>query len=196
MKKTFALTTLLLLFTALAYAGPPLPNSPGGSSSFTLPASPTNGNIVKWGANNYTFTDGGSLAPDNSTAAAGGSFGLLKDSSGNIVADTITGSGMTAGRAYYLASNVPTAADATSAATLPRPAVCVALSATVCAKSGVWVTTGLTADSLYYVPVATGGGALTTTPPAASGNIRQIVGYSEGTTKLHIAPQLVTVEVK
>jgi hypothetical protein len=98
---------------------------------------------------------------------------------------TITGSGFTAGRSYYIASNgTITEADATSTSTLPSPAVGVAISTTAIRTRGKWTTTGLTAGSRYWVPV--GGGALTVTKPTGSGNQQQCMGVAISTTVLQI----------
>jgi len=107
-----------------------------------------------------------------------------------------TGSNLTAGRAYYLAATTGalTEADATSAATLPSPAVCVAVSTNVCAKSGRLITSGLTAGSVYYVKV--GGGLVTTTVPSATGNQIQRIGVASSTTVLEIMPSIDVGEAK
>jgi hypothetical protein len=106
-----------------------------------------------------------------------------------LVGHAVTTTGLTAGRAYYVsAADTYTAADATSAATLPSPAVCVAISTTVCQFSGTYTTTGLTAGAIYYVPV--GGGAITATAPSASNNQIQRIGVARSTTVLQILPSL------
>ena len=106
-----------------------------------------------------------------------------------LVGHAITTTSLTAGRPYYVsAADTYTAADATSAATLPSPAICVAISTTVCQVSGTYTTTGLTAGAVYYVPV--GVGALTATPPSGSGNQIQRVGVARSTTVLQIMPSL------
>lgn len=103
---------------------------------------------------------------------------------------SITGSGMTVGYAYYQGASALVAADATSAATLPSPAICVAVSSTSCRSHGILTTTGLTKGSVYYVPPNTGGAALTTTPPAVSGYQVQRIGVALSTTTLLIMPSL------
>ena len=98
----------------------------------------------------------------------------------------IIGSGLTAGRSYYLAASTGTLteADATSVSTLPNPAICVATSTTICRRIGKWTTTGLTAGSPYYVPV--GGGAVSATKPTGSGNGQQAIGQASSSTVLEI----------
>jgi hypothetical protein len=117
------------------------------------------------------------------------SFTVPNDAN-NIIAST----GMTAGRAYYIAAGpTVTEANATSSATLPSPALCIAVSATECRKSGKWTTTGLTVGGVYYVPV--GGGAITTTVPSASGNQIQRVGVASASTTLEIMPSIDVVGI-
>jgi hypothetical protein len=62
------------------------PTDTSKQDALTLPASPAEGHIVTWGANNKSLGDGGDLAPDNSTA----NHILKKDGSGNI-ADAAAG---------------------------------------------------------------------------------------------------------
>jgi len=129
------------------------------------------------------------------TLASGGTgVTAAKDTDSTVIATTeyvdnqfvIIGSGMTAGRAYYLAATTGTLteADATSITTLPTPAICVATSATVCRRIGKWVTTGLTAGAMYYVPV--GGGAVSVSKPVASGNQQQAIGQASSATVLEV----------
>lgn len=107
----------------------------------------------------------------------------------------VTTTGLTVGRPYYIsAANTLTAADATSSATLPSPAICVAVSTTICAKSGILTTTGLTAGSVYYVPV--GVGVVTTTVPSTSGNQIQRIGVARSTTVLDIMPSIDVGEIR
>jgi hypothetical protein len=100
------------------------------------------------------------------------------------------GSGLTVGYAYYQGASALVAADATSAATLPSPAMCVATTATICRSHGILTTTGLTKGSVYYVPAATGGAALTATKPVTTGNQQQRIGVALSTTTLKIMPSL------
>ena len=159
------------------------------------------------------------LATDNFTTSYPG--GVCKDNSGNIVKCTLAqglnlsgttaptinldynsvvaacNTSLTAGRSYYIASNgTCTAANATSATTLPTPAICVATSSTICVTRGSWTTTGLTPGAPYYVPVATGGGALTASPPSSTGNEVQRVAIAESATILHIMVSPDVFEVK
>jgi hypothetical protein len=57
-------------------------------------------------------------------------------------------------------------------------------SATVYKRGRITGFTGLTADSKYYLSETAGIGA--TTPPSASGNVMQPLGFSEGTTVMNV----------
>jgi hypothetical protein len=100
----------------------------------------------------------------------------------------ITGTSLSAGSAYYINSSTGLAlAKADSASTLP--AVCVAISTTVCRKMGKYTTTGLTQGGIYYVSDGTAG-LLTTTEPTTSGHFIQRVGVASSTTVLELIPSL------
>lgn len=100
---------------------------------------------------------------------------------------TITASGLTTGNVYANVSGTLTAAEGNSATLASNPAVCVAVSATLCRYAGAWTTTGLTAGATYYVSPTTAG-AITTTIPATSGQYIQRIGVAQSTTVLLIQP--------
>lgn len=100
---------------------------------------------------------------------------------------TISGTGMTTGNVYYVASGGLTAAEANASTTVP--AVCYATSATACQINGTVTTTGLTAGAIYYISDSTAG-ALTATAPTTSGHYVQRFGVALSTTVLLVDPSL------
>jgi hypothetical protein len=134
---------------------------------------------------------GGSSASIDTNTALGTSDTVAPSQNAvKVYVDTpniISGTGLTAGYAYYVnSSGVLIGANASASTTLPSPAICVASSATVCQKSGKWSTTGLTPGAVFYVPAITGGGTLWASAPSTTGQQVQIVGVASASTVLEI----------
>lgn len=103
---------------------------------------------------------------------------------------SIPGTSLTAGNVYYQASGGLTAAKADSSTTLPG--ICIAISTTACAFSGVWKFSGTqswTAGNIIYVSAASAG-ALVTTAPSTSGQLVQRVGIALANDTILIMPSL------
>jgi hypothetical protein len=101
--------------------------------------------------------------------------------------NVIVTTGLTAGHAYYI-SAANTLSEAGGGISATAPAVCVAVSTTVCRTRGTYTTTGLTAGAVYYVP--TTAAVVTTTAPSSTGQFVQRIGVALSTTVLLINPSL------
>ena len=100
----------------------------------------------------------------------------------------ITGSGLTAGSAYYMSSGGLALAKGDLSSTLP--AICVAVSTTLCAYSGVYTTGGgWTAGQQVYTSDTTAGG-LTSTATSTTGHYFNKVGVALSTSQILIMPSL------
>jgi hypothetical protein len=143
------------------------------STLLTMESKDTNGVIHRmYPASNPTFVQGSSLG----TNSGGGS--------------TLVGSSLTAGSAYYFSSGGLAAAKADATSTVP--AVCLAITTTACAYSGVYrfsSSQSWTAGQIIYVSAASAG-ALVTTAPASSGNQVQRVGVALAADTMLIMPSL------
>ena len=121
---------------------------------------------------NPKFTEGSSL-----TAGTG---------SGQV----ITGSSLTAGKVYYMASGGLTLAQANAASTLPG--FCIADTTTSCMYSGVYrfsATQSWTVGNQIYVS-ASAAGSLVTTAPSVAGQFVQKVGIALAADTILIMPSL------
>ena len=148
------------------------------ASSQAIAATELSGFVTTSGSNATTVQNNAILPQGVSlSASTGGGFVLV-------------GSGLTAGYAYYQAAGGLTAAKADSASTLP--AICIAISTTQCAFSGVWKFSGSqswTSGNMIYVSDS-GAGALVTTAPSTSGHFVQRVGVALANDTIHIMPSL------
>jgi hypothetical protein len=104
-----------------------------------------------------------------------------------IAAGTLTGSGLSAGDAYYMAAGGLAVADSSVASSADMPAICVATSSTVCVYSGVVTTGSWTTGNIIYVGTS---GALTATIPSTSGYSVQRIGVATSATQVLIMPSL------
>lgn len=106
--------------------------------------------------------------------------------SGNV----ISGTSLTAGRAYYMASGGLTLAQANAASTLP--AICIADTTTSCMFSGVYKfssTQSWTAGNQIYIS-ASNAGYLVTTAPSTAGQFVQKIGVAIASDTILIMPSL------
>jgi hypothetical protein len=102
----------------------------------------------------------------------------------------LVGTSLTAGDVYYLGSSGLALAKADSASTIPG--MCIAISTTQCAFSGVYRFSGTqswTAGNLIYVSAAAAG-ALVTSAPATSTNLVQRIGVALANDTMLILPSL------
>jgi hypothetical protein len=100
----------------------------------------------------------------------------------------ISSSNLTAVAVYYVNGSSGLAlAEANS--TSKGPALCFAIASNVCAMSGTYATSGLTAGAVYYLSDCTAG-AITSTPPSASGHCVQRIGVAVSSTVLAIQVSL------
>ena len=96
------------------------------------------------------------------------------------------------GDAVYLSGSETWSQTDASAEATAKGLVGIRVSATEVMTQGVYVTTGLTAGSTYYLSETAG--AITTTAPTTSGAIVRIAGVALSTTKLYVAPETTYVE--
>lgn len=176
--------------SAIANGTTPTCGTPSGGGNVSSSGTPTSGQYAKWvnstaiaGQTGVPYTDltGGPTLPSGTIVGTTDTQTLTNK------ALAATGSGLTAGSAYYAGSSGLALAEANSSGTVP--AVCVAMSTTACQYSGVYTTTGLTAGAIYYVSDATAG-LLTSTAPTTSGHYVQRVGVALSSTQLLIEPSL------
>jgi hypothetical protein len=108
----------------------------------------------------------------------------------------IPGTSLTAGDAYYVGSSGLALAEANTSTTLP--AVCIAVSTTLCIYNGVYrfsSSQSWTAGNTIYVSDATAG-ALVTTAPSTSGHYVQLVGVALASDTILIMPSLNTAGIQ
>ena len=171
--------------------GPPGPQGPQGPTGLTGatgatgPQGPT-GPAGPQGPQGPTGLTGatGATGPQGPTGPAGPQGPAGAPGGGG----SLTGSGLTTGTAYYVASSgTLTLAEANASTTLP--AVCVASSSTVCVYNGTITTGTWTAGGVLYLSDSTAG-ALTQTEPSTSGHYIQRVGIATSTSQILILPSL------
>lgn len=111
-------------------------------------------------------------------------------SAGTGSGSVISGTSLTAGRAYYMASGGLTLAKADSSSTLP--AVCIADTTSSCMFSGVYKfssTQSWTAGNQIYISAANAG-YLVTTAPSTAGQFVQKIGIAIASDTILIMPSL------
>jgi hypothetical protein len=131
------------------------------------------------------FIQGGSGSNTNPTFTVGSS---LSAGSGSGLA--IPGTSLTAGDIYYIGSSGPALAEANASSTVPG--ICLAISTTLCAYSGVYrfsSSQSWTEGQILYVSDATAGAILNTTP-TTSGHYVQRIGIALANDTLLISPSL------
>ncbi|MFP5230130.1 MAG: hypothetical protein ACLGXA_21130 [Acidobacteriota bacterium] len=118
------------------------------------------------------------------------STGQITQTGSDCATGGITGTSLTPGTVYYQGAGGLTAAEADASAT--TPAVCVAVSSTLCAYDGVYQyasSPSWTVGGVLYLSDASAG-ALTQTAPTASGHYVQRVGVAIAADTVLIMPSL------